>query len=522
MKILSMIFILLLSINSIFSQTGESNIPRAKADTIFYQLDEVVITGTRFSKKIVDIPYSITRMDNVDFKYDRKVSVSDVMGNVPGLFMQSRYGNHDVRMSIRGFGSRSNSGIRGVRILLDDIPESEPDGQTRIEAIDFNSIGTIEVVKGNSSSLYTNAPGGVVNFRNDINFVNSSIVNFNDFGSYGLRRNGFKLALRSKDYGFLLTYSYHNYDGYRVHSNDYWHIVNTVIESTPSEMSKLQILGYFVSGIIKLPGSLTKEEFEKDPMQADTTEVGYDTKRISKKGRVGLRFISYLDEEKNNEIEITSYGTIKYFERTAKDYRIINRYGLGASGRFLNKSTIFDRLNEFAIGGDLFYQTGPIETYKNYSGTKGDQNTAITDETIINTGFFISNSFEILPKRLSFLLTGRLDKVLFDNVNMINESQNAVRKFQKFTPKAALNYKLLPSVSIYTSYGMSFDSPAGNEMENFPLSTDGGSTMLNPDLKPQKSNNFELGIKGNLVYPQRNWLNDMLFEVTFFNSIISD
>ncbi|HSL88999.1 MAG TPA: TonB-dependent receptor plug domain-containing protein, partial [Ignavibacteriaceae bacterium] len=132
------------------------------ADSLFYQTDDVVVTGTRIQKKIIDIPYSVIRISNKQYQYDRKISIGDVLNFVPGVFLQSRYGNHDVRISIRGFGSRSNTGIRGVRILLDGIPESEPDGQTRIEAIDFNSIGSIEIVKGNSSSLYTNAPGGVV------------------------------------------------------------------------------------------------------------------------------------------------------------------------------------------------------------------------------------------------------------------------------------------------------------------------------------------------------------------------
>lgn len=112
--------------------------------------------------------------------------------------MQSRYGNHDVRISIRGFGSRSNSGIRGVRILLDGIPESEPDGQTRIEAIDFNSVGRVEIVKGNSSSLYTNAPGGVVNFINNVYSPVNYVTQFNELGSFGLRRNGFKLHYAGK------------------------------------------------------------------------------------------------------------------------------------------------------------------------------------------------------------------------------------------------------------------------------------------------------------------------------------
>ncbi len=315
------------------------------SDTLTFEMDEVVVTGTRTHRRIIDIPYSVSRLSNVNYKYDTKISISDILGSVPGLFMQSRYGNHDVRISIRGFGSRSNSGIRGVRILLDDIPESEPDGQTRIEAIDFNSIGHIEIVKGNSSSLYTNAPGGVVNFINDINFTRSFVTNFNEVGSFGLLRNGFKLGIRTPHYGYLLTYSNHNYKGYRSHSSDHWNILNTVLETYPNDLSRLQFLGYFVSGLIRLPGSLTLAEFNLDPMMADSIETLRDTRRISKKGRVGIRFSSFFDESRNNQIELTAYGTIKYFERTAREYRIINRYGLGSSFKFMNKSKLFEHFS---------------------------------------------------------------------------------------------------------------------------------------------------------------------------------
>ncbi|MDP2365030.1 MAG: TonB-dependent receptor plug domain-containing protein, partial [Ignavibacteria bacterium] len=164
-----MFFFIALLCSNIIAQKKDSVIyliPIDQIDSIKYQTDEVIVTGTRTNQKIIDIPYSVVRISPTQYKYDRKVSISDVLNAVPGVFMQSRYGNHDVRISIRGFGSRSNTGIRGVRILLDGIPESEPDGQTRIESIDFNSIGSIEIVKGNSSSLYTNAPGGVINFIN--------------------------------------------------------------------------------------------------------------------------------------------------------------------------------------------------------------------------------------------------------------------------------------------------------------------------------------------------------------------
>ncbi len=506
-----------------FAQEEQKNNFLSENDTIKYQTDEVIVTGTRINKKIIDIPYPVVRISNKTYKYDRKTSISDILNVVPGVFMQNRYGNHDVRISIRGFGSRSNTGIRGVRILLDGIPESEPDGQTRIEAIDFNPVGSIEIVKGNSSSLYTNAPGGVVNFINDINFPNNFVTVFNDFGSYRLSRNGFKAGIRTPDYNFLATYTYHNYKGYRDHSEDYWHIVNTVLETDPDQNTNLQLLGYFVSGLIRLPGSLTKTEWDQDPFQAAAREAEFDFRRISKKGRIGVRLNSKFGPSLNNEVEITTYGTIKYFERTQRNYRIINRYGLGASGRFTNKSLIFDNhQNEFTIGGDYFYQTGPIEEYKNISGKKDDILNNLTDETIGNSGIFIQNNIEILKNKLSLLLSGRYDNVYFDQKDQLLGIRNAIRRFEDFTPKAALNYKLTPSISLYTSYGMSFDSPAGNELDNYPLSSDGGTTLLNPDLKPQKSNNFELGIKGNIADLDKKYFNNTYFEVTFFNSIISD
>jgi iron complex outermembrane receptor protein len=498
---------------------GDTSI--TKVDTLKYETDDVVVTATRVEQKIIDIPYPVIRLKSSQFKFSRRVTVGDVLENVPGLFLQSRYGNHDVRIAIRGFGSRSNTGIRGVRILLDGIPESEPDGQTRIEAIDFNSIGSIEVVKGNSSSLYTNAPGGVINFINDIYFPYSFATQFNEFGSFDLRRNGLKFGIRTDKYGLLGTYSYHNYKGFRPHSEDYWHIFNTVVDLLPGDGTNLQILGYFVDGLIKLPGSLTKDEFDDDPYQAAQREVDRDSKRITTKGRLGLKFNTKFGKNNNQEIEVLPYGTIKYFHRTAAEYRIMNRYGLGSSYRYINKHTIAGHDNEFSIGGDFLYQTGPIEYYNNIGGQKGDQLLALTDETIGNNGFYFSDFLELYDKRFYILLTGRYDNVYYETVDKLLESRNAFRRFEAFTPKAALNFKLTQSVAIYTSYGLSFDSPAGNEMDNYPTSSN-PSILLNPDLNAQKSKNFELGIKGNIVIPESQFFNNIIFEATFFNILIED
>jgi len=481
-------------------------------DTLFNELDEVVITGTRLSKKIIDIPYPVESINYSSFEYDRKIGANDVLSSVPGIFSQSRYGNHDVRITIRGFGSRSNSGIRGVRILLDDIPESEPDGQTRVEAIDFNSIGRIEIAKGNASSMYTNAPGGVVNFINDMFFTRSFVSLLNEFGSFGLQKNGYKAGVRTEKYGFLATYSHQKYDGYREHNNELWDILNLVMETTPTEHTSLSILGYYVNGSIQLPGSLTREEFDADPYQADPRYADRDAKRVSSKGRLGIRFDGQFGRKLNNEFELTTYGTIKYFERTSSQYRIINRYGLGLTARYVNKSFFGKRLNEFLVGTDLLYQPARTEYYDNIGGLKGDQINQLTDEKISNTGFYLSDQFEIVEDKFFVLLTGRYDRVVYDLSEETLPSREDQRVFNAVTPKLAFNFKIKPWLSVYTSYGIGFDSPAKNELDSFDP-----EFLYNTDLEAQKTGNFEIGIKGSKSNWEKYFFRNLVFEATFFN-----
>ena len=176
--------------------------------------------------------------------------------------------------------------------------------------------------------------------------------------------------------------------------------------------------------MIRLPGSLTKAEFDENPYQAAQQEIDRDSKRISKKGRVAVRFNSKFGKNLNNEIEVTGYGTIKYFERTARTYRIFDRYGLGGSLKYTNKSEIFERDNIFTVGGDLFYQTGPISEYNNINGLKGDNLISQIDETVGNSGLYLLNNFEIYNKQLYFLISGRYDYVNFEQVDRLNASRN--------------------------------------------------------------------------------------------------
>ncbi len=498
-----------------------TDILQAQVDTTEYQTEEIIVTGTRVEQRIIDIPYSVQRIDQSSWIASRKIGVNDVLTTIPGLFLQSRYGNHDVRVTIRGFGSRSNTGIRGVRILLDGIPESEPDGQTRIEAIDFTSIGRIEVVKGNSSSLYTNAPGGVINFLTDKYFKRTFVLSENEFGSFDTWKNGIKVGANTPNTRFMVTGSYENYKGYRNHSQQYMNRLNAIYEANVSSRSKISLYGYYVNTLIKLPGSLSMTEYNNNDTAANERSLSRDENRFTEKGRLGLTYSGNFDTKNmNHKFDVTGYGTIKYFNRVSRTFRIFNRYGLGGSFRYVNKFHLPGRTNEFSVGGDFFVQTGPIAEFNSLGGTKGDELQNLNDESISNIGFYFVENFPILKDRLSLLITGRYDRVNFLSENLQGTFQDTSRLFDRFTPKFGLNLKLTPKIALYASFGLGFDSPAGNEMDNYRFSSDGGLHLLNPDLNAQRSTNFEGGIKGELPSLRNKFFRNTFVEVTFYHSKI--
>jgi iron complex outermembrane recepter protein len=492
-------------------------------DTTKYKIQDVVVVGTRATEKIIDIPYSVFRVDSKELAFGRKVSARDVLADVPGLFLQNRYGNSDIRVSIRGFGTRSSTGIRGIKILQDGIPESEPDGESVLDAIDFTSLGGVEVVKGNLSSLYANAPGGLINFVTNTYFQKDYFGTANQFGKFGLRQNGLKVGIKDNNNRLFVSYKYRNIDGYRKHSSEYQHLLNTVYEAFIGTKSTLSIHANFVNGFNRLPGSLTKEEFETDPFMADPLAISQDYRRITKKGRVAGKYITHMGNNQQYEFEIIGFGGIKELEKADNEfYTLTTRYSLGGLTRFTIKEPLFDHKNIFTIGTDYAFQSGPITQFENFSGNKGISVQNEYNESLSNIGFYMLEHFNIVNEKLDLFLSSRFDNNVFErNIYIPFGYTDTTRTMQGFSPKIGLNYKLTSNIALYTSYGLSFDYPALSEIANSPLSSN-SSYSINPDLEPQESNNFEFGIKGNLVDKESEFMRKVFFEVTYFNYLIKD
>ena len=496
---------------------------KESVDTLEYGLEEVTIVGTRTKEKIIDIPYSVFSVEKKELTFGKKVSAKSVLADVPGLFLQSRYGNSDLRVSIRGFGNRSNTGIRGVRILQDGIPESEPDGESVLDAVDFTSLGGVEVVKGNLSSLYANAPGGVIDFKTDIYFSDEYISSNNQFGQYGFRQNGFKIGLKNNDSRFLLSYYYRNLDGYRNHSNEFQHLLNSVYEGYLGTRSSLTVLGNYLNSFNRIPGSLTKEEYESDPFMASPVAEAFNFRRMTKKGRLAVKYRTGFGAMDANELEITGYGGIKELEKVDNEYYTLStRYSLGALIRYANRSTVFNKSNTFTTGMDYAYQSGPVNAFENIAGNRGLSVENEYNSMVSNIGFYFLDHYNIIEQKLDLFFSSRYDLSVYSKDFYIPFGYvDSSRTFNAFTPKIGINFKIIPEIALYSSYGLSYDFPALTELENNPLSSDPRYT-LNPDIDPSKSNNFELGIKGNLFNTGSDFMKKVIFDITGFYYRITD
>lgn len=510
-------FILIMP-TALFSQEEEEE--NKGSDTTKFVTEEMVITGSRYLKKIIDVPYSIYRVERKELDYGRKISARDVLADVPGLFLQSRFGNNDIRISIRGFGTRSNSGIRGVRILQDGIPETETDGESVIDAVDFSSLGGVEVVKGNQSVLYSNATGGVINFLSDFSFQKTYFASYNQFGRFGNRQNGLKVGVKEDNYRFFMSYNYTNIDGFRDHSSQYTNLVNGIFSGLLGAKSTIDVLFNYVNGLNRLPGSLTEAQYNENGNQARDIAISQDFRRDTKKGRLGLRYRTYFGKGDNNELEITGFSGLKDLIKTDDiTYQMSTRYTVGSYARWTNKSQYKNHNNDFTLGVDYQHQSGPVTEFNNIGGNRDLTISGQFEDISDNIGAYFQDQVNLLPEKMDLYFAGRYDRIEYSKSNLqFSGMRDTIRVFEHFTPKVALNYKLTPTIALYTTYGLGFDTPILTELENI---THVGS-LLNPILEPSKTYNFEFGIKGNLRNTKGEFMKKMYFEATVFNYEIHD
>jgi len=471
----------------------------AAADTQVVSLPEVVVTGTRTSETQLRAPAAITVVNRKEFTDTRALSLKDALGYVPGTFVQSRSGAQDIRITIRGFGARgngdrSNTGnIRGIRVLNDGMPLTEPDGRSSLDLVDIGSAGSIEVQRSNASALYGNASGGVVNIRSDLGFADPFAEFRERAGSFGYHREQGVVGFAAGRGRGTLSLLNSTFDGWRVHSSSSTTQFQGRFSAPLDESARLGILLDAVTNLNRFPGALTQAELDADPQQANPSYVQRDERRQNRIGRVGVSFDKAVRESQN--LALNLFVEPKALHRSERGrFRDFTRYHVGASGTYELRARLGPTLqSRTTFGGDEAYQDGAILFYDvGPTGGRGDTLRADKREGANSAGGFVEQELR-WRERWSARVALRYDDMHYISEDHIDPALNATKDFTHWSPKGSLSYRF-DDHTVYASLGSGVEGPAFNEID--PPPPFNTSTSLNPFLEAMESTTYEVGAKG--------------------------
>ena len=245
-------------------------------DSTRYQLDSIVVNANRYEQPVYQIPFSIDVIGPDMLNMNRgSLSAENIFQSIPGVIVNNRNNlSSGDRIIIRGIGSRSQFGIRGIKIILDGIPLTFADGQSQLNNLDLNSVGKIEVIRGPSSLLYGNSAGGVIYIQSKD--VNASKFNFNPVystGSFGFQKFSFNSSGKIGNNTVLFNFNKIKYDGFRENSDASSTALNLISKQNfNSRLTLKAVFNYYDAPYLLNPSSLTKNDAESNP--SFTREAG--------------------------------------------------------------------------------------------------------------------------------------------------------------------------------------------------------------------------------------------------------
>ncbi len=488
-----------------FSIVQFSMISAQEKDTTFI-LKGIEISSTRKTTTSFKEPSAISIITSKDFSKSRGYGLDDALSLVPGVFAQSRYGNQDIRITIRGFGARgsgerSNSGTsRGIRILLDGFPETEPDGRTSFDQIDISTMSKMEVIRTNASALWGNGAGGLVSVSSNTTFEKPFVDVQTFYGGFGFNKNAIQVGAIMGSGKFFLNVSNTNSDGWRDHSSSTQTLLNSGIIAALSEQTKLGVYLLGTTNVFHIPGPLSQTQFNSNPQQAQADTSYYkpsyserDERRFNRLGRIGVSLSHSIDE--SNDLSATAYINPKYLQRSERNsFRDFTRYHVGGSFVYRNQFLLNENIRmTTTIGNDEAYQDGAIIFYQLKNGQRDSIITDDKREGANSYGAFAQEEI-FVNDNIIFSLGGRYDNVTYFAENFLNPTNLSDKKsFTKITPKIGITYLFNPTHSFYVSYGGGVEVPAGNETD--PAQGQLNARSINPLLQPIISTTYEIGTK---------------------------
>lgn len=456
-------------------------------------LSSVIVRSFYYNNPLSETPAAISLLNRQELNRFNNTSLVAAINTVPGIRMEERSPG-SYRLNIRGSSLRAPFGVRNVKVYYNNIPFTDPGGNTFFNQLGYYNFQSLEIIKGPGSSLYGAGTGGVILINSlEEDFTKGASINFS-YGSYQTVNRNFKINFGSDDFRNTVSFSQLNSEGYRNHTQLERINFNWDAGVKLSDKGKLQASLLYGDLYYQTPGALTYAQYLQNPKAARPAagpSPSSEAARAAIYTKTFLSGFSYEHQFTSRFSNITSLyaafselknPTIRNYEKRTEPHfggRTMLQYEAGASMASL----------KFQAGMEFQQGLATVNVNGNVNGRP---------DTLQSADEFSNRQLAVFVQLISeinsqwvFSAGASINKLSVKNNRYYPlPSEVYGREYEnEIAPRLAILRKLNARSSVYASVSKGFSPPSNGEI----LPSVG---QLNYELEAETGVNYEAGFRG--------------------------
>jgi iron complex outermembrane receptor protein len=480
---------------SITNNTQFLNIEMMISDA---SLNEITVTAYESNRKLFQTAGSISLLTKKDIQRNNQTDLLPILNTVPGVKMEEEAPG-DFKISLRGSALRDPYGVRNMKLYWEDIPLTSPDNSASHPLnIEPSQVGSIEVIKGPSGSIYGAGMGGVILFKNDKPKLNeNSLATTTTAGSFGLFRSSTTYQTNTDNFNLSANYTHQTYNGYRQNEGSEKDAVNIFSQFIASPKRTVSFILNHGEGHFGIAGSVDSTWATNTPRKAvqycidnktGVRKYGYALAGISQQYKFNNLFSNSTSVYTDFQTLSHPYGQSIYYNGFLKQ----SVGGYGGRTKFSFTPQLGSVKAQFIVGDEFQYENQLSNTYDIDSAKTGALQTS--NQINVQSNIVFAQAEFDFQKDYFFTIGASLNNLSYNVTDLIPQSathtnsSGIVNFTTTVSPRIALVKTFNKNVAAHASVSFGFSPPTLFEANN----ADGS---FNKDLKPEHGVNYEVGLR---------------------------